>query len=249
MLLTAADCRPAAAQESTGQPGAVGQLRQQGSADSLLRQASADGMLRQASNDSLMQSDALPPIKRDSAGASPALQPAHVEGGRVATIAPVSLAALSNVDSGLRPEAPSAAAASGAVRVTRIRTCAGHVEPCRWAPWDPPRHDHHDSSCCQHHDLSPHPCLTPASPLLTPPYPSSPLLTPPHPSPSCTADHGAKILEKEKRALAEGVPLGTNLQLLSGAGSDGEDAIRVRGNGAGSAGAASRWNRLQDDNL
>jgi len=61
-------------------------------------------------------------------------------------------------------------------------------------------------------------------------------------------DHGAQILAREKRALADGVPLGTNLQLLSGATSDGEDAARVRVGGVNNS-VASRWNRLQDDNL
>jgi len=57
-------------------------------------------------------------------------------------------------------------------------------------------------------------------------------------------DHGAAILQREKRALADGVPLGTNLQLLSGATSDDENA-RVRGTPSSNP----RFNRLRDDQL
>jgi len=60
-------------------------------------------------------------------------------------------------------------------------------------------------------------------------------------------DHGASILVEEKKALADGVPLGANLQLLSGATSDSEEAARTR-NGA-RAPARSRFNRLQDEHL
>merc|ERR1711871_73499 len=58
-------------------------------------------------------------------------------------------------------------------------------------------------------------------------------------------DHGAQILLHEKHALTEGVPLGTNLQLLSGASSDGENEQRLRGAAnARGAPARSRFNRL-----
>ena len=40
-------------------------------------------------------------------------------------------------------------------------------------------------------------------------------------------DHGAQILTRERQAMAEGSPLGANLQLLSGATSDGEEASKA----------------------
>jgi len=65
-------------------------------------------------------------------------------------------------------------------------------------------------------------------------------------------DHGAQILLHEKRALADGVPLGANLQLLSGATSDSEEsaAARLRGNACRSGSAQrSRFDRLRDEHL
>ena len=49
------------------------------------------------------------------------------------------------------------------------------------------------------------------------------------------------------QALADGVPLGANLNLLSGATSDSEEQAARRANG--SATARSRFNRLQDEHL
>ena len=57
-------------------------------------------------------------------------------------------------------------------------------------------------------------------------------------------DHGAQILDREKQALADGAPLGTNLQLLSGATSDSEDTTK-----RGRRLQTQRWDRLTDDNL
>jgi hypothetical protein len=63
-------------------------------------------------------------------------------------------------------------------------------------------------------------------------------------------DHGAQILLHEKRALADGVPLGANLQLLSGATSDSEEQTRMRGGGAARpTPSRSRFRRLNDDAL
>ena len=61
-------------------------------------------------------------------------------------------------------------------------------------------------------------------------------------------DHGAQILLHEKQALADGVPLGTNLQLLSGATSDDESAARLRG-AASRTTPARRFDRLRDEHL
>mmetsp|Transcript_13781 Transcript_13781/g.29059 ORF Transcript_13781/g.29059 Transcript_13781/m.29059 type:complete len:189 (+) Transcript_13781:293-859(+) len=58
-------------------------------------------------------------------------------------------------------------------------------------------------------------------------------------------DHGERILASEQQALAEGTPLGSNLQLLSGATSDSEEAAKAMKGRAG----ASRWNRLAEENL
>ena len=46
----------------------------------------------------------------------------------------------------------------------------------------------------------------------------------------------------ERKALEDGAPLGKNLNLLSGATSDGEEAAKSKR-------PARRWNRLNDDNL
>lgn len=63
-------------------------------------------------------------------------------------------------------------------------------------------------------------------------------------------DHGAQILLHEKQALQEGVPLGANLQLLSGATSDSEEQQnRMRGAVARATPGRSRFNRLNDDGL
>jgi hypothetical protein len=64
-------------------------------------------------------------------------------------------------------------------------------------------------------------------------------------------DHGAQILSHEKHALSEGVPLGANLQLLSGATSDSEEqAARTRRTGgASSIAGRSRFGRLNDEHL
>ena len=56
-------------------------------------------------------------------------------------------------------------------------------------------------------------------------------------------DHGAQILRHEKQALTEGAPLGTNLNLLSGATSD-EEGGRMRG--APGASRPRRFGRLRD---
>ena len=61
-------------------------------------------------------------------------------------------------------------------------------------------------------------------------------------------DHGARILAEEKRALADGTPLGANLQLLSGATSD-DEAARSRNGGARAPPARSRFNRLNEEAL
>jgi hypothetical protein len=55
-------------------------------------------------------------------------------------------------------------------------------------------------------------------------------------------DHGGQILVHERKALEDGAPLGKNLNLLSGATSDGEEAAKSKR-------PARRWNRLNDDNL
>ena len=64
-------------------------------------------------------------------------------------------------------------------------------------------------------------------------------------------DHGAQILTRERQAMAEGSPLGANLQLLSGATSDGEEASRVSARQAPSSASRNlnRWNHLQDEHL
>ena len=62
-------------------------------------------------------------------------------------------------------------------------------------------------------------------------------------------DHGAQILSREGQALAEGTPLGANLQLLSGATSDSEEAARLPAPKGAAAASSRPWNRLQDDNL
>ena len=63
-------------------------------------------------------------------------------------------------------------------------------------------------------------------------------------------DHGAQILGRERQALAEGAPLGANLQLLSGATSDSEEnARRPAAALPKPATSSSRWNRLQEENL
>ena len=51
--------------------------------------------------------------------------------------------------------------------------------------------------------------------------------------------------------MAEGSPLGANLQLLSGATSDGEEASRASARQAPSSASRNlnRWNHLQEDNL
>ena len=59
-------------------------------------------------------------------------------------------------------------------------------------------------------------------------------------------DHGAQILLHEKQAMVEGVPLGANLQLLSGATSDGEEQTRLRG---GARPTPRKFGRLNDDGL
>lgn len=64
-------------------------------------------------------------------------------------------------------------------------------------------------------------------------------------------DHGAQIIVHEKQALADGVALGANLQLLSSATSDGEDEQRQR-QAAGRppiGSGARRFGRLRDENL
>ena len=65
-------------------------------------------------------------------------------------------------------------------------------------------------------------------------------------------DHGAQILLHEKSSLADGVPLGANLQLLSGATSDSEEsaAARLRSGAlrpAPSAYRSNRFDRMRDD--
>jgi len=64
-------------------------------------------------------------------------------------------------------------------------------------------------------------------------------------------DHGAQILTRERQAMAEGSPLGANLQLLSGATSDGEEASKASARQAPSSASRNlnRWNHLQDDHL
>ena len=64
-------------------------------------------------------------------------------------------------------------------------------------------------------------------------------------------DHGAQILTRERQAMAEGSPLGANLQLLSGATSDGEEASKASARQAPSSASRNlnRWNHLQEDNL
>ena len=64
-------------------------------------------------------------------------------------------------------------------------------------------------------------------------------------------DHGAQILTRERQAMAEGSPLGANLQLLSGATSDGEEASKASARQAPSSASRNRnrWNPLQDDHL
>ena len=57
-------------------------------------------------------------------------------------------------------------------------------------------------------------------------------------------DHGEQILRREARALADGTPLGANLNLLSGATSDNEEAGKQP-----KSRPTTRWNRLQDDHL
>jgi len=59
-------------------------------------------------------------------------------------------------------------------------------------------------------------------------------------------DHGATILLRERNALADGVPLGSNLQLLSGATSDSEEP-RLRGAASRNTPAHSNFNRLRDE--
>ena len=51
-----------------------------------------------------------------------------------------------------------------------------------------------------------------------------------------------QILVHERKALEEGAPLGKNLNLLSGATSDGEEAAKSKR-------PARRWNRLNDESL
>ena len=68
----------------------------------------------------------------------------------------------------------------------------------------------------------------------------------------CTDDQKAVI--KEKQALSDGVPLGANLQCLSGATSDSEEqAARGRRTGgrvgASSLAGSSRFGRLNDEHL
>ena len=63
-------------------------------------------------------------------------------------------------------------------------------------------------------------------------------------------DHGAQILLHEKQALADGVPLGANLQLLSGATSDSEESAAARLRGAATRNTPrSRFDRLRDEGL
>ena len=59
-------------------------------------------------------------------------------------------------------------------------------------------------------------------------------------------DHGAQILGRERQALAEGAPLGANLQLLSGATSDSEENQR---NLRGAPKPGARFDRLRDEHL
>jgi len=56
-------------------------------------------------------------------------------------------------------------------------------------------------------------------------------------------DHGAAILAREQQAIADGVPIGSNLQMLSGATSDSEEAAKK------SSSRPKKWNRLADENL
>ena len=63
-------------------------------------------------------------------------------------------------------------------------------------------------------------------------------------------DHGAQILLSEKQAVADGVPLGANLQLLSGATSDSEEQARQGARGSRHMQPpARRFHRMQDDHL
>ena len=62
-------------------------------------------------------------------------------------------------------------------------------------------------------------------------------------------DHGAQILLHEKQALAAGVPLGSNLQLLSGATSDTEHNTRNRARRTNPPSSRSRFARFTDDSL
>jgi len=61
-------------------------------------------------------------------------------------------------------------------------------------------------------------------------------------------DHGAQILLREAQALAGGAPLGTNLQLLSGATSDSEEGTK-KPEREGRARGVRRWDQLADDNI
>ena len=59
-------------------------------------------------------------------------------------------------------------------------------------------------------------------------------------------DHGAQVLAQERRALADGGAIGNNLQMLSGATSDGEESARVKGtNPVG----VRRFARMEDERL
>ena len=60
---------------------------------------------------------------------------------------------------------------------------------------------------------------------------------------------GAHILTREQQALVSGAPLGHNLQLLSGATSDSEEAARKEAAKKTRVPRAQGWDRLQDENL
>ena len=63
-------------------------------------------------------------------------------------------------------------------------------------------------------------------------------------SPRAATPLPRQILRREARALADGTPLGANLNLLSGATSDNEEKDK-----APKSRPTTRWNRLQDDHL
>jgi hypothetical protein len=59
-------------------------------------------------------------------------------------------------------------------------------------------------------------------------------------------DHGAQILMHERQALSDGVALGANLQLLSGATSDEEQSARQKASHT-PASSPRRFGRLRDE--